>query len=270
MPELSERQQREKEYYDQFSSNFDINKKIDMAPIHGPIQATEKRPWNSYWAIYEFAIRDFRKGNIVLDFGSGPGENALRFSEIGYFVEGFDISKNNVFTANKLFQHHRRTDQCNFQVGVAESLKYPNGYFQTIIGIDILHHIDIPTSIKECHRVLQKGGKAYFREPIEIKFLDWIRRTKLVRFFAPVEKSFELHITEDERKLNSKDFQDIKSIFKNIKCHRYLLFSRFDKFFRDGADPKPSILERLDHFLFILIPGLKYLGGVVILELTKE
>lgn len=269
MPLLSERQKREQDFYNQYAKKFDATRGVDMAPIHGPLKGTEKRPWNSYWATYEFAIKNFKTGDKLLDFGSGPGENALRFSEIGYKVEGFDISEANIELANKLFSKNKRSDRGSFQVSPAEALPYADNSFETIVGIDILHHVNIQTAIKECRRVLKKGGVAIFREPLEVPFLDWIRRTKLVKMFAPTEASFELHITEDERKLNSTDVEILRSEFPNMEMKKFLFLSRFDKFFRKGEDPRPSLLERIDHLLMNYIPGVKYLGGAVIFVLKK-
>lgn len=266
---LTERQKREQEYYDEYAKTYDVNQKIDMAPIDGPMSGKETRPWNSYWAIYDFAIKYFKKGNRLLDFGSGPGENAVRFATIGYDVEGFDISQKNIDTANKLFEVNNLKEKGNFQITSAEKLDYETESFDLIVGVDILHHVDIPKSVSECYRVLKNGGRAFFREPIEVPLLDMIRNTKIVKMFAPKEKSFELHITEDERKLNSKDVEIIKNIFPNMVIHRYLFLARFDKYLRDSEDPKPSFLEKVDHFLMKYIPGVKHLGGVVIFELRK-
>jgi len=33
MTELTERQLREKEYYDEYASSFDLNHKVDFAPV---------------------------------------------------------------------------------------------------------------------------------------------------------------------------------------------------------------------------------------------
>ena len=151
----------------------------------------------------------------------------------------------------------------------AETLPYENESFDIIVGIDILHHVDIEKSIQECYRVLKTGGKAFFREPVDVGLLDRIRETKLVKFFAPKKTSFELHITEDERKLNKNDERIISQAFPKMRKHYYFLFARFDKFYRKGSDPRPSILEKLDYALFKVFPFIKYLGGTVIYELEK-
>ena len=36
-PDLSERQKREKEYYESYAQNFDVNKEIDFAPIRNQV-----------------------------------------------------------------------------------------------------------------------------------------------------------------------------------------------------------------------------------------
>jgi ubiquinone/menaquinone biosynthesis C-methylase UbiE len=267
---LSERQLREKEYYDEYAKSYNLDQNVDFSPIDGPIQGTERRPWNSYWDLYEMSILAYKPGHKILDFGSGPGENALRFARVGYQVEGFDISDANVAVSNRLFDKYQMSDKANFQVAGAEELPYADNTFETIVGIDILHHVDIPRAVRECKRVLKSGGVAIFREPIEVPLLDWIRNTKLVRLFAPKEKSFELHITEDERKLNQEDVRILKEIFPQMEIKRYLLLARFDKFIRDGEDPRPSTLEKIDHFLMKYIPGMKYFGGVATFILRKE
>lgn len=267
--DLDDRQKRERDYYNQYAKSYDVaNIQVDFAPVRGPLDGVERRPWNSYWAIYESAVDHCHPGARLLDFGSGPGENALRLSKIGYQIDGFDISEENVSISNELFRRHG--EKGAFQVSGAEKLPYSSESFDMIVGIDILHHVDIPRAIKECHRVLKKGGKAIFREPVEAPLLDWIRNTKPILKLAPKETSFERHITEDERKLNNEDDLIIRSIFpKTVKKH-YSLFSRFDKFYRAGSDPRPSFTEKLDYVLMKYLPFMKSFAGAVIYELEKE
>lgn len=265
---LTERQKREKEYYDNYAKTFaPESRRVDMAPVLGPLNGTERRPWNSYWKVYELAVLSSFSGARLLDFGSGPGENALRFSKAGYEVEGFDISEENVKISNKLFELHGALG--HFVVSGAESLPYEDNSFDVVAGIDILHHVDIPLALRECRRVLKKGGKAIFREPIESPLLDGIRNTKPVLALAPKDVSFERHITEDERKLNRKDEEEIAKVFPKIRKHYFCLFSRFDKFYRQGSDPRPSALERFDRFLFRAAPAVASLAGSVVYELEK-
>lgn len=263
--DLSDRQRREKDYYDQYASTLQLNREVDFSPVI----SDEQRPWNSYWEIYALARRFFNEGMTILDFGCGPGDNALRLAKIGYKVIGFDISPTNIKLAQELFSNNPWTKESKFEVSTAENLPYSNETFDVISGVDILHHVDIKRSLEECHRVLKVGGVAIFREPIEAPFLDMIRNTWPVRLIAPKDKSFESHITEDEAKLTEKDLEFIQSIFPKFEIKRYFILARLDRFYRQGADPTPSILEKIDHWLIRNFPGYGRLGGAIVIILKK-
>lgn len=274
MSTLSERQQREKEYYEKYANTFDLNTEIDFAPIDGPMSGRERRPWNSYWRTYELPIDYWQNANSqnmrLLDFGCGPGDNSLRFSRIGFHVTGFDISESNIKNCYTLFEKNKMSERGEFLVSVAEKLPFENETFDVVAGIDILHHVDIPKAMLEVRRVLKKGGIAVFREPIEVPFLDWIRNSKLVTYFVPNQASLENHITEDERKLNSQDFINISAVFPDMKIERSLILSRFDKFIIKKSNKNASILEKIDMWLSRIIPGYSKLGGAAVIKLVKS
>jgi len=274
-PELSERQKREKEYYESYANTFDLDQSVDFSPIKDQISGKEFRPWNSYWRTYQLPIMAYnRKVDTIadqklLDFGCGPGDNALRLSSIGYRVTGFDISESNVQLANKLFEKNDMTDKGSFVVSTAENLEFSDNEFDMVVGIDILHHVDISRALREVRRVLKDGGQGVFREPIEVPILDMIRNSWPVRVLVPNTASLEAHITEDERKLNHLDLQLIKSIFPKTRIERSLILSRFDKFIRKPDNKNSSLLERIDFFLMKVIPGYKLLGGAAVIVVEK-
>lgn len=272
---FTQRQLREKEYYEKYFEQHKITGDIDFSPIDGVITGTERRPWNSYWRTYELPIithhvlKPKAKTQVnLLDFGCGPGDNSLRFSRAGFKVTGFDICENNINSCRTLFD--KNNAEGSFYVSVAENLPMPDESFEVVAGIDILHHVDIIKSIKEVRRVLKKNGIAIFREPIEVPVLDNFRNTALVKMFFPNRVSFEKHITEDERKLNKTDLELIKNIFPDITIERSLILSRLDKFFRNPKSTKASILERIDYFLCKYIPFFKSLGGAAVIILRKN
>jgi ubiquinone/menaquinone biosynthesis C-methylase UbiE len=272
--DLSERQKREKEYYESYAQTFNLEQEVDFSPIRDQISGVEFRPWNSYWRTYQIPIIAF-KGNKnnqdqrLLDFGCGPGDNGLRLAAIGYNVSGFDISESNVDLANKLFSKNNMAHRGSFIVSTAEQLSFADGEFDMVVGIDILHHVDIKSSLKEVRRVLKEGGQAVFREPIEVPLLDRIRNSWPIRALVPNTASLESHITEDERKLNESDLKIIKEIFPNMRVERSLILSRFDKFIRKQENKKASWLEKIDYVLMKLIPGYKYLGGAAVIVVKK-
>ena len=272
--DLTERQLREKLYYEQYVEKNSVLGPIDFSPIDGVLNGTERRPWNSYWRTYELPIHALKalsfndqKNAQLLDFGCGPGDNALRFSRAGFKVTGFDISENNIKSCKTLFEVNKTHGR--FIVSVAEKLPFADNSFDVVAGIDILHHVDIAKSINEVRRVLKKGGVAVFREPIEVPLLDNIRNTGLVKMLVPNRPSLENHITEDERKLNHVDLKLITSIFPDITIERSLIFSRLDKFVRRHNHSGASFLEKLDYVLCKILPFYKSLGGGAVIVLRK-
>jgi len=264
--EYSERQKREREFYEEYSKRYPIQE-VSFDPILGE----EKRPWNPYWFVYEFALTSFKnKNQKLLDFGCGSGIASIRFAKIGYEVYGFDISESNIELAKSLSLKYGLEKRTYFSIQIAEKLNYPNDFFDIVIGIDILHHVEIKLAIDQCFRLLKKGGVAIFKEQIEVPLLDGIRNTELVKHFVPKGKSFERHITEDERKLNPFDLSSINKRFPKMSCHRFALLSRFDQFLRKPESPKVSWLEKIDYFLFKAIPSLSFLGGMIVIKLKKE
>ncbi|MDD4973352.1 MAG: class I SAM-dependent methyltransferase [Bacteriovorax sp.] len=276
MKNLTERQTREKEYYEQFAEKFNINRPIDFSPVDGPLLEKERRPWNSYWRTYEIPVdflrkqKETQKEYHLLDFGCGPGDNSLRFARAGYKVAGFDICEKNINSCKILFEKNNNSEQGNFLVGVAEKIPFADESFEVVVGIDILHHVDIPKAISEVQRVLKKDGIAIFREPVEVPFFDIIRNTKLVRFLFPNKSSLEAHITEDERKLNKFDLNTIKEIFPNMTIERSLVLSRFDKILRKHDNPKSSGLEKWDYFCSKILPSYGLFGGASVIILKKN
>lgn len=260
---LSERQQRELEFYQEFSTR-NPRSGVSFASISGKT----KKPWNSYWRLMEIAKEHFRsEDQKLLDFGCGNGESAIIFAKIGYEVFGFDISPNNVETARRLADKYQMIERTHFQVSVAEHLDYPSDYFDVIVGTDILHHVEITQALSECSRVLKPGGVAVFHEPLRVPIVDDLRESRFGRWLVPKEVSIERHITQDERKLTTDDLKLIKNIAVNFSIQHFLLFSRFDRFIKFSREL--SLLEKLDFHLFRSIPFLKRFGGVIILVLGK-
>ena len=154
-------------------------------------------------------------------------------------------------------------------MSTAEELPFIDKSFEIIVGIDILHHVDILRSISEINRVLKDDGIAIFREPMEVPLFDDFRNLSFIRKFFPNEVSIKEHITEDEKKLNFNDIEIIKKVFPKMIIERSLIFSRLDRFFRSSKSSTYSYLERLDFFFVKCFPFLQKLGGAAVIILRK-
>ncbi len=265
--ELTERQEREREFYEKYAKL-----QIDLDVSFDPVSGRERRPWNSYWRVYEMVRELYQSGaRKLLDFGCGPGDSAVRFAHIGYEVSGFDIGPQNIETATKLARKYGFKNKAHFTVQSAESLNYPDDCFDIVVGLNILHHIEIKPSVEETLRVLKPGGVAVFREHSEAPFIDRLRNTWLIRKWWPNTKSMDLHhhITEDERKLSKQDILTILTLCPQTNVERFKVLSRLDRFVRRPGSPHASLLERIDSRMLKVFPFLSKLGDSAVLTLHK-
>ncbi len=258
---ITERQKREREYYDSYGSHLAEKDEISFEPIMGH----DSRPWNPYWRVFERAKDLYVPGARLLDFGCGWGTNTIVFAKIGYRVDAFDISPKNIATTNDLARRYGLSDRIETRVSTAESLPYDDGAFDAVIGVDILHHVDIAASITEVRRILRPGGYAIFREPIEQPVFDRLRNTRIVRSFRPNSVSVDHHITEDERKLSAADIATIRGIFPSLTIESYRILSRLDVLMPGQLNR----LEKIDLWLRSM-PGYGWWRGTGIMYMRKQ
>ncbi|MGD0339229.1 MAG: class I SAM-dependent methyltransferase [Bacteroidota bacterium] len=116
------------------------------------------------------------KNKRILDYGCGSGWLSVYFAKQGAYINGFDISSKLVELAVKRAEINGVSSRTIFRKMIAEKLEYENNSFDFVIGISILHHIDLEEGSQELKRVLKPGGIALFIEPLgESKFFDYIR-----------------------------------------------------------------------------------------------
>ena len=264
-PTWTHRQAREAKFYQNYAQMQSVEE-IDFSPVMG----FEQRPWNPYWYVYDFVRHHFVSGSQrVLDFGCGIGIAALRFAYLGYQVEGFDLSQANIQIACDLAKRHKLENQARFRVQPAEHIDYPDASFDVVVGIDILHHVEIEAAVRQVQRVLKPGGVAVFKEHVEVPVIDPIRNTPLVRAIVPNDASLEHHITPDERKLTRHDLETIQQYFDRVDTQRFTLLSRFDRLMPRTSDALRGRLQKLDNRLMRLCKPLAELGGTVVLICNK-
>lgn len=140
-------------------------------------------------------------GLRVLDIGCGYGEQSLRLLEGGAWVCGIDISQNYIDSLlNKVKEGGYDSDNYDFRVMDAHNLDIPDGSIDLVVGRGILHHLDLEVSLKEIQRVLKKGGRAVFQEPLAANPL-----LKLFRLLTPQAR------TTDEKPLSPDDLVMIEN-----------------------------------------------------------
>jgi len=148
---------------------------------------------------YAFALLGDVRGKTVLDFGCGSGENSLLLARRGAHVIGFDISTALLSLASKRLALNGLADRAEFIVGSAHDVPLPDASVDAIMGIAILHHVDLKKAASEVHRVLKPGGTAIFQEPVRASAtVRAVRR--MIPYRAPDVSPFERPLTTKELK----------------------------------------------------------------------
>lgn len=98
-------------------------------------------------------------GERVLDIGCGEGAT-LRHLDEPQGATGVDLFEEKIAFARRMLPH------CQFAVGSAYHLPFPDGAFDHLLVRDLIHHLDEPGRfVVECARVLQPGGRLDVLEP---------------------------------------------------------------------------------------------------------
>jgi len=97
---------------------------------------------------------ELRREGIYLDVGCGTGNYTEVLWKEGISIIGIDPSE------TMLEKARRRNIDVDWQLGVAESLNFPNNHFDGIVATLTIHHWnDLEKAFKELGRVLKPGGR---------------------------------------------------------------------------------------------------------------
>jgi SAM-dependent methyltransferase len=261
---LTPRQIRELAFYEEYSRKLAPGA-IDLDPIRG----LEERPWNPAWFTYQITRDLYRSGaRTLLELGCGAGIATVRFAAVGYEVSAVDLAP----ACIELTQSHARLNgfesRIRLAVGVTEQLTFPDESFDVVAGLDVLHHVEIAQTMAEVLRVLKPGETAVFKEWVEVPFLDRLRRSPLVRWLAPLGRSIEREVTEDEQKLSARDVRLIRAACPDMSVYRFRILARLNRWVA-AREHAPSRLERWDARLLRVVPPLARLGGAAVFVLRK-
>jgi ubiquinone/menaquinone biosynthesis C-methylase UbiE len=96
----------------------------------------------------------------ILEVGVGRGYTTLALVKAGYKLIGIDIDREMIETASLNLAYEGLLSKTKFFMMNAESLAFKDSSFDTIIAVDVLHHLKEPKQILfEMNRVLKRSGK---------------------------------------------------------------------------------------------------------------
>lgn len=261
--DLTDRQKRERDYHRAFAA-----KHANLINASIPYDVTTgKRWWNQGWAMFGALARAGVRGKKVLVIGCGFGEDALLLAHMGAEVSGFDISPESLEIGR--LRAEKEGVRLHLEEMTAESLSYPDCYFDVVLAHDILHHVNIPSALEELKRVSKPDAKLVVNEVYTHSLLEKLRRAQIVdRFFrarvqAVIYEGEVPYITEDERKLTERDIEQI-SIAAEINRRSY-----FNLFVMRILPDRWKLVSQIDYSLLRISKTMgALLAGRILLEGT--
>jgi 2-polyprenyl-3-methyl-5-hydroxy-6-metoxy-1,4-benzoquinol methylase len=119
-----------------------------------------------YHALFPMIRRLVRKTQrpLTLDLGTGSGIVACYLAQFGCRVHAIDHSPEMLAIAKD--RAASMGVQVDFELADAETLKFPDAYFDAVTINAVLHHLaDYRPMLREAVRVLKPGGILYVSEP---------------------------------------------------------------------------------------------------------
>lgn len=118
-----------------------------------------KRQWTLIRGLIE-KKKPLKQGMKLLDLGCGSGWLAILASEDGLDGHGVDRNKGVIQYAKQTAE--TRGTATIFKIGDAETLDYPDNYFDVVCAVSIFEHVtDWVSALKEATRVLKPRGVLY-------------------------------------------------------------------------------------------------------------
>ena len=215
-----------------------------------------------YQLEYAYHLLGDVSGKTVLDYGCGAGENSVLIASHGAEkVVGIDISPELVELGHQRLALHGFAETAELRVGSAHELPLEDESVDVVFGMAILHHLDLQLASAEVFRVLKKGGRAIFLEPVRnSKFVRFVRN--LIPYEAPDISPFERPLTEAELEKFAGRFSAYRSRAFSIPFVNLINVLGF----------RESLLHRairLDGKILKTAPFLKNYASVRVVEMTK-
>jgi SAM-dependent methyltransferase len=197
-------------------------------------------------------------GRKLLDFGCGEGDWSIFFAVKGARVYAFDISPNQVELTNRKIQAKGLTN-IEAQVMNAGRLGYADNSFDLVFGSGVLHHLtdtQIYSALSEVKRVLKRGGRAFFLEPIgNNRLLVWLSGKLIGNDFSI------------DRPLTSDYLVKSGGRFSQVELKEFRVFSRVERFSRSRK--WRAFICQMDNSVINRLSFLRKLGSVAVVTYVK-
>lgn len=197
----------------------------------------------------------------IMEVGSGSGWFSVYLAQKGAkLVHGIEVSPKMIEVAERRASVNNLSDRVQFEQRLAEDIRFERNIFDLIVGISVLHHVDIKAFCRNIKDHLQADGKAIFIEPLCQSSLTRFAREKIFSMLTSTTEGEEpltfsiIDLMSDDLIVRHKEFQILGSVAR---------------FIGDRMTEKMR-LNKLDNFMLSASPGLKKYCRLTVIELTHK
>ena len=208
---------------------------------------------------YSYHLLGDVKGKTILDYGCGDGMNTVMLSHRGARVIGVDVSAELLALAKRRVAANR-CHEAMLVMGSAHALPLRDESVDIVFGMGILHHLDLDFASREVQRVLKKGGRGIFKEPV--------RNSKLLARMSNLLPT-RADVSSFEQPLTDRDIRHFASSFQYRGRTFHLILSRLATRIPVLRSSLLTPSEKVDALLLRLFPSLNHYGAVRVFEIAK-
>jgi SAM-dependent methyltransferase len=200
---------------------------------------------------------------VVLDLGCGTGHHSLSLAKKGALVYAVDLSAGMVEKTKRRVKENGLGDRIKVLQMNAEELQFGDETFDIVFGHSVLHHTNLDITRREVHKVLKRGGKGVFLEPLGHNPLVNLFRKLTPSRRTPSERPLKIEVlsffAEPFSALKHREFYLMALIaFPLLLSKDVVIFQRVFKY-----------LSQFDDSLFSHWPLLGRYGWVTVFEVIK-
>jgi len=201
------------------------------------------------------------RGKTVLDFGCGAGKSSVLLARREANVIAMDISEPIMHVARERLLKNDIVNSVSFINGSAHNIPLADESVDLVFGIAILHHLHLQLVSREVFRILKKGGRAIFQEPVRNS-----KVIKLLRGLIPYQAE---DVSPYERPLTDEELADFGAGFSQYRSRAFTLPYINLAGILPVANKFINPLQRLDGAVLRKFPSLDYYATVRVIEMVK-
>lgn len=210
---------------------------------------------------YMFESLGDLNGKRIMELGSGSGWFAVFLAQQGAReVIGYEISPRMVQVGERRANLAGFSNQIEFRRQPVEDMPVEDVGFDLIVGISVLHHVDLDSCKETIRRCLKPDGKCIFIEPLgQSRLTRFARERVFSRFFST---------SDDEEPLTFADIEAMSDMF-SVRHLEFQILGGLARIVGDDLADRFQ-LNRLDNFLLSRFGGLADYCRLTVIELTAN